>query len=45
MSKHRIGGNADAKQEVKVEKVMVLRNGKVRFMTRDEYDAIKPEGA
>lgn len=40
VSKHRIGGNADKKDEVKVEKVKVLMNGKVRLMLKSEWEEI-----
>ena len=44
MSKSRIGGR-EKQEQIKTEKVMVLRNGKVRLTTKDEYEATKPEGA
>jgi hypothetical protein len=44
MSKAKVGGR-NKEVQVKKDMVRVLRNGKVRFMTKDEYEATKPEGA
>lgn len=39
MSKHRKGGNVN-RDEVKVEKVKVLMNGKLRLMLKSEWEEI-----